>query len=258
MGGIFATGLVRAGWDSSDISLAVRRPERGKELELAMGASWTLDTPAAAVGKDVLVVAVKPKDIRDLLRSIADVVTPEQTVVSIAAGVPLEVFETELEGIPVVRSMPNTPSAVDRGMAAFTVGSNVGSAERERAAAVLGAVGETIELSEDLLDAVTAVSGTGPAYVFLLAESLIEAAIREGLPHHAAEKLVHQTLRGSGELLATSDKSAFRLRGEVTSPGGTTAAAMHVLEEGGFRALVEDAVQSAAQRSRDLGSRASD
>jgi len=102
---------------------------------------------------------------------------------------------------------------------------------------------------------VTAVSGTGPAYVFLLAESLIEAAIREGLPHHAAERLVHQTLRGSGELLATSDKSAFRLRGEVTSPGGTTAAAMHVLEDGGFRALVEDAVQAAAQRSRDLGAR---
>lgn len=258
MGGIFATGLVRAGWDPADISLAVRRPERGKELELAMGASWTLEAREAAAGKDVLVVAVKPKDILELLRSIADVVNPAQTIVSIAAGVPLEVFESELEGIPVVRSMPNTPSAVDRGMAAFTVGSSVGSVERERADAVLGAVGETIELSEDLLDAVTAVSGTGPAYVFLLAESLIEAAIREGLPHHAAEKLVHQTLRGSGELLAMSDKSAFRLRGEVTSPGGTTAAAMHVLEEGGFRALVEDAVQSAAQRSRDLGSRASD
>jgi pyrroline-5-carboxylate reductase len=91
-----------------------------------------------------------------------------------------------------------------------------------------------------------------------LAESLIEAAIREGLPHHAAEKLVHQTLRGSGELLSTSDKSAFRLRGEVTSPGGTTAAAMHVLEEGGFRALIEDAVQSAAQRSRELGEKATE
>ena len=258
MGGIFATGLVRAGWEPSTISLAVRRPERGKELELAMGAGWTLEPAEAAADKDVVVIAVKPKDIPTLLDSVSGVIVESQTVVSIAAGVPLSVFEARLPGVPVVRSMPNTPSAVDRGMTAFTVGSSVGAAERERAASVLGAVGETIELSEDLLDAVTAVSGTGPAYVFLLAEALIEAAIREGLPHHAAEKLVHQTLRGSGELLATSDKSAFRLRGEVTSPGGTTAAAMHVLEEGGFRALVEDAVQSAAQRSRDLGERATD
>lgn len=258
MGGIFAAGLVRAGWDPSDISLAVRRPERGKELELAVGASWTLDAAQAASGKDVVVVAVKPKDVPALLAAVAPTITSSQTVVSIAAGVPLSVFEGSLPEVPVVRAMPNTPSAVDLGMTAFTVGSAVGPGERDQAAAVLGAVGETLELSEDLLDAVTAVSGTGPAYVFLLAEALIEAAIREGLPHHAAEKLVHQTLRGSGELLATSDKSAFRLRGEVTSPGGTTAAAMHVLEEGGFRALVEDAVQSAAQRSRDLGERASD
>ena len=141
-------------------------------------------------------------------------------------------------------------------MTAYTCGTHVDDEHHTRARLVLGSVGETLELSEDLLDAVTAVSGTGPAYVFLLAESLIEAAIREGLPHHAAERLVHQTLRGSGELLATSDKSAFRLRGEVTSPGGTTASAMHVLEDGGFRALVEDAVRAAAQRSRDLGEKA--
>jgi len=169
-----------------------------------------------------------------------------------------DLFEESLENIPVVRAMPNTPSAVDLGMTAYTCGSHVDDDHHARAKLVLGSVGETLELSEDLLDAVTAVSGTGPAYVFLLAESLIEAAIREGLPHHAAERLVHQTLRGSGELLSTSDKSAFRLRGEVTSPGGTTAAAMHVLEDGGFRALVEDAVRAAAQRSRDLGDKASE
>jgi pyrroline-5-carboxylate reductase len=143
-------------------------------------------------------------------------------------------------------------------MTAFTVGADASGDDVERATTMLGAVGETIELSEDLLDAVTAVSGTGPAYLFLLAESMIEAAIREGLPHHAAEKLVHQTLRGAGALLAASDKSAFRLRGEVTSPGGTTAAAMHVLEEGGFRALMEDAIQAAAKRSKDLGKRAAE
>ena len=258
MGGIFAAGLVRAGWEPASISLAVRRPERGRELELTVGAAWTLDAAEAAADHDVIVISVKPKDVPGLLDHVSGTVRPHQTVVSIAAGVPLSVFEKAMPDVPIVRAMPNTPSAVDRGMTAFTVGTSVGPDERDRAAAVLGAVGETIELSEDLLDAVTAVSGTGPAYVFLLAEALIEAAIREGLPHHAAEKLVHQTLRGSGELLATSEKSAFRLRGEVTSPGGTTAAAMHVLEEGGFRALVEDAVQSAANRSRALGERASD
>jgi pyrroline-5-carboxylate reductase len=143
-------------------------------------------------------------------------------------------------------------------MTALAAGSTASQADIAKVTEVLGAVGQTIELSEDLLDAVTAVSGTGPAYVFLLAEALIEAAIREGLPHHAAEKLVHQTIRGSGELLMQADQSAFRLRGQVTSPGGTTAAAMHVLEDGGFRALMEDAVQAAAARSRELGQRAGD
>ena len=177
---------------------------------------------------------------------------------TLAAGVPLAVFEKALPGVPVIRAMPNTPSAVDLGMTAFTVGSEAKEPDIARASKVLGAVGETIQLSEDLLDAVTAVSGTGPAYVFLLAESMIEAAIREGLPHHAAEKLVHQTLWGAGALLAASEKSAFRLRAEVTSPGGTTAAAMHVLEDGGFRALMQDAVQSAARQSRSLGEKASE
>lgn len=141
-------------------------------------------------------------------------------------------------------------------MTAYIGGEHADENSLAAAAAVLGAVGETIELSEDLMDAVTAVSGTGPAYLFLLAEAMTEAAIREGLPHHAAEKLVHQTLRGAGMLLSESEKSAFRLRGEVTSPGGTTAAAMHVLEEGGFRALIENAIRAAAQRSHDLGARA--
>jgi pyrroline-5-carboxylate reductase len=143
--------------------------------------------------------------------------------------------------------------AMDEGMTAYCGGTNADQDALDDAASVLGAVGETIQLSEDLLDAVTAVSGTGPAYVFLLAEAMTEAAIREGLPHHAAERLVHQTMRGSGMLLAGSEKSAFRLRGEVTSPGGTTAAAMHVLEDSGFRALIQDAARAAARRSRELG-----
>lgn len=258
MGEIFAHGLLRAGWEPTDLGLAVRRAERVRDLEYATGSVATLSLAEAAAERDVLIVAVKPKDVPIVLSEIASVVTPDQVVVSIAAGVPISVFEAALPSMPIVRAMPNTPSAVDLGITAYTVGTFAGEEHASRAEAVLGAVGETIEVQEDLLDAVTAVSGTGPAYVFLMAEALIEAAIREGLPHHAAEKLVHQTMRGAGELLSTSDKSAFRLRGEVTSPGGTTAAAMHVLEDGGFRALLENAVRSAADRSRELGEKVSD
>ena len=258
MGEIFASGLLRAGWTTEDISLVARRDARVRELQYSTGVTATMSPGDGARGKDVILIAVKPKDVPTVLLEIAPIVDESQTVISIAAGVPLATFESALPGVPVIRAMPNTPSAVDLGMTAFTVGEHVSGRDVERATAMLGAVGETIELSEDLLDAVTAVSGTGPAYVFLLAESMIEAAIREGLPHHAAEKLVHQTLWGAGALLAASDKSAFRLRGEVTSPGGTTAAAMHVLEDGGFRALMEDAIQAAASRSKDLGKRASE
>ncbi len=253
LGEILARGLRRAGWPTTDLVLAARRPERAREAEKRTGVTTVLDAAAAVRGRDVVVVVVKPKDVPALLEQIDGAVGPDQVLLSLAAGVPLRVFEEALPGIPVVRAMPNTPAAVDRGMTAYCAGAHADETALTRAAAVLGAVGETIRLTEDLLDAVTAVSGTGPAYVFLLAEAMTEAAIREGLPHDAAELLVHQTLRGAGLLLAVSGKSAFRLRGEVTSPGGTTAAAMHVLEEGGFRALMEDAIHAAVERSRELG-----
>lgn len=253
MGTILAEGLLRAGWAVDDIVLAARRPERAQEAEKQTGITTLLDAAAAVTGRDVLVVAVKPKDVEALLEQIGAAVSSEQVLVTLAAGVAIDVFEAALPGTPVVRAMSNTPAAVGEGMTAYCAGTHATDAALRHAADVLGAVGDTIQLSEDLLDAVTAVSGTGPAYMFLLAEALTEAAIREGLPHHAAERLVDQTMRGAGLLLAESEKSAFRLRGEVTSPGGTTAAAMHVLEDGGFRALMEDAVQAAAKRSRELG-----
>lgn len=253
MGEILAEGLLRAGWETDSLTLVARREERAREIERRTGIEATLEPAASADGRDVVVISVKPKDVDTLLGQVRETITSDQVVVSLAAGVPLEVFEAVLDDVAVVRAMPNTPAAVDEGMTAYCAGKHANEDALALADMVLSAVGETIELSEDLLDAVTAVSGTGPAYVFLLAEALTEAAIREGLPHHAAEKLVIQTLRGAGALLSVSEKSAFRLRAEVTSPGGTTAAAMHMLEDGGFRALMERAVQSAAQRSRELG-----
>jgi pyrroline-5-carboxylate reductase len=253
MGEILALGLVRAGWEPGDLIMAARREERAREAEMRTGVATIVDAAEACRGRDVVVIAVKPRDVPLLLDQIASTIEPSSIVISLAAGVPIDVFEESLAESIVVRAMTNTPAAVDLGMTAYCPGTRADGAALDVAREVLAAVGETIELTEDLLDAVTAVSGTGPAYVFLLAEAMTEAAIREGLPHHAAEKLVHQTLKGAGVLLAESQQSAFRLRGQVTSPGGTTAAAMHVLEEGGFRALMEDAVQAATRRSRELG-----
>ncbi len=253
MGEILARGLLRAGWEAADLVMAARRPERAREAEERTGVATLLDPVEAARGRDVVVIAVKPGDVPQLLDQIRSTLGPGQTVISLAAGVPTTAYEKELGDVAVIRAMPNTPAAVDEAMTAYCPGVHAGPEALAVAADVLGAVGETIELQEGLLDAVTAVSGTGPAYVYLLAESLIEAAIREGLPHHAATKLVEQTLRGAGMLLSESHRSPFELRAQVTSPGGTTAAAMHVLQERGFRALVEDAVRAAAQRSRELG-----
>ena len=216
------------------------------------------DNSSATKDADVVVLAVKPQRLDHVLIDLRGSVKTSALVVSIVAGATIEKISSGLDHQVIVRSMPNTPAAVDEGMTAYCGGTHADADALALADMVLAAVGETIKLSEDLLDAVTAVSGTGPAYVFLLAEALTEAAIREGLPHHAAEKLVVQTLRGAGALLSVSDKSAFRLRAEVTSPGGTTAAAMHMLEDGGFRALLERAVRSAAQRSRELGEAALD
>lgn len=257
MGEVLAGGLLRAGWESEELTLAVRREQRRQELEAATGVATTLDPAEASAGRRVLVVAVKPGDVPRLLEQMDGAVSSDQLLVSLAAGVATSVYESALGDVPVVRAMPNTPAQIDAGITALAPGAFADDDDMTLAAEVLGAVGETLVLDEPLFDAVTAVSGTGPAYLFLLAEALVEAAIREGLPWHAAERLVEQTMRGAGMLLAQVDLTPARLRAQVTSPGGTTAAAVHVLEERGFRALVEDAVRAASQRSRELGARAS-
>jgi pyrroline-5-carboxylate reductase len=253
MGEALAGGLVRAGWEPADLILAARREERCREVEERTGVPATLDPAAAVDGRDVLVIAVKPADVPTLVGQIADAVVPGQLVLSMAAGVPTTRFEEAFPGVPVVRAMPNTPAQIDQAITALCGGAHSDEDSLLAAERILGAVGETIRLDEYLLDAVTAVSGTGPAYLFLMAEALVEASLREGLPRHAAERLVRHTMRGAGMLLTAVDDSPEYLRAQVTSPGGTTAAAVHVLEERGFRALVEDAVRAAAARSREMG-----
>ena len=253
MGEALASGLLAAGWATEDVCLCVRRSERGDELARKTGCRVTLDPADAISGRDLIVVSVKPKDVPALLLVLAGKVGSGQTILSLAAGVTTDTYERALGDIPVIRAMPNTPALVRQGVTGVASGRFAGQEHVDLATATLGAVGSVRVMDESFLDAVTAVSGTGPAYVFLLAEALIEAAMREGLPRDIAESLVSQTIRGAGHLLTDTDKSPSELRYQVTSPGGTTAAAVHVLEERGFRALVEDAVRAAAVRSQELG-----
>jgi pyrroline-5-carboxylate reductase len=253
MGEALASGLIAAGWEIGDISLCVRRPERAVELEKSIGAPVTFDIPEAMKGRDVVVIAVKPRDVGVVLEAMSGRLEPRQTVLSLAAGVTTATYEAGLGEVPVVRAMPNTPALVREGVTGIAAGRFADDDHLLAAQEILGAVGSVRVMDENLLDAVTAVSGTGPAYVFLMAEALTEAAMREGLPRDIAESFVNQTIRGAGHLLTDTTKSPAQLRYEVTSPGGTTAAAMHVLEERGFRALIEDAVRAAAIRSGELG-----
>lgn len=253
MGEALVSGLLGAGWAPDEIALAVRRLERGDELAHRTGCRVSLDPLETIAGRDVVVIAVKPRDVGAVLKTIAGNVGESQTLISLAAGVTTQSFESALGAVPVVRAMPNTPALVREGVTGIAPGSHAGTKHLDVATEILGAVGTVRVMEETLMDAVTAVSGTGPAYVFLLAEALTEAAMREGLPRDVAESFVHQTIRGAGHLLTQTSKSPARLRHEVTSPGGTTAAAVHVLEEKGFRAIVEDAVRAAAERARELG-----
>lgn len=253
LGEILAGGLLRAGWAPEALSLAARREERCVELTERLGVMCHLNPIAAMAGKGVVVIAVKPKDVPVLLGQIQGGLEDGQLVLSLAAGVPASVFEKALGDVPVVRAMPNTPALVAEAVTAYAPGRHVTEESLKEAASVMEAVGKTVQLEEQLMDAVTAVSGTGPAYLYLLAEALTDAAIREGLPRHAAQLLVDQTLKGTGALLAETELSPIKLRAQVTSPGGTTAAAVHVLEQSGFRAAVKDAVRAAAQRSREMG-----
>jgi pyrroline-5-carboxylate reductase len=256
MGTALFSGLRRAGWAAGDLSLCVRREDRAAELAKHSRSHITLDPIEAIEDRDVVVVAVKPRDVPAILAQLKMRVGKKQMILSLAAGVTTLAYETSLGAVAVVRAMPNTPALVGEGVTGIASGAYATDEHVKRATEILGAVGSVTVMDEGLLDAVTAVSGTGPAYVFLMAEALTEAAVREGLPRDIAETFVHQTIKGAGHLLTDTDTTPAELRSQVTSPGGTTAAAIHVLEDRGFRALLEDAVRAAARRAAELGEQA--
>lgn len=254
MGEALLGGLIDAGFEPDELAVADVDPERRRVLEDRFPGVRVVPTPAWAVADaDVVVVAVKPGDVPGVLASSLTSLRDDALVVSIAAGVTLRDLEAAAPGRAVVRAMPNTPALVRRGAAAIAAGSLAGDTHLATAERLLGAVGVVVRVPEALLDAVTGLSGSGPAYVFLFAEALIEAGVLVGLPRQTATALAIETLIGSATLLAEGSETAEALRAAVTSPGGTTAAGLFALEQHGFRAAVLDAVAAAARRSAELG-----
>lgn len=201
---------------------------------------------------DAIILAVKPGDMPDVLRDIARHARPRHLVISVAAGIPLEMIEHYMEGVPVARAMPNTSTAVGASATATCLGRWTNEAHLATVRGIFEAVGSVVEVPESLFDAVTGLSGSGPAYVYLLAEALLEAGVRAGLSRDIALALVSQTMLGAGKMLVETGEDPATLRDRVTSPGGTTMAGLQALEEGKFQAAVWEAVARAARRAGEL------
>ncbi|MFG1815977.1 pyrroline-5-carboxylate reductase [Kribbella sp. NPDC049174] len=252
MGETLLSGLIRAGRRPEELLITERREERAAELRERYGVDVVSNLDAAAKA-DTLVLVVKPQDMGDLLSEIAPAVRASQTVVSMAAGVTTGFIESRLpEGVAVVRVMPNTPALVDEGMAAISRGAHCDESHLELAESLLAATGRVIRVPEKQQDAVTAISGSGPAYLFFVVEAMIEAGVHMGLPRGTATELVVQTVVGSAKLLRETGEHPTVLRERVTSPGGTTAAAIRELEDHKVRAAFLSAIEAARNRSRAL------
>lgn len=250
MGEALVVGLLNGGWARPD-EMVVVEPVVERRDQLAVRFPG-LGLSATAVGADGAVLAVKPGDAEAACRDIAS--AGAARVLSIAAGVTTARIQEWLDSeVPVVRAMPNTPALVGAGAAAIAPGATAGDADLDWAQGILGAVGVVQRVSESALDAVTGLSGSGPAYIFLMTEALIEAGVLNGLSRSTATVLVIQTLIGSARLLAESGDTPETLRAAVTSPGGTTAAGLRILENHAVRSAFLEAVTAATERSRELG-----
>ena len=254
IGEALLTGLLSSGWRSAgEITASTRREERAQELRDRHGVAVSLSNAETARGAALVVVAVKPQDIETLLGEIGPLIQPDQTVLSIAAAIPTAAIERHLgSGVPVVRAMPNTPAVVHEGMAGVCAGAHAGEEHLTLAEEALRHLGAVVRVSEPYMDAVTAVSGSGPAYFALLAEAMIEAGILLGLSREISTQLVVQTMLGTAKQLRDLKLHPVELREMVTSPGGTTIAAIRELEQAGVRAAFLNAIQAAMDRSREL------
>jgi pyrroline-5-carboxylate reductase len=256
LGEALLSGLLSSGWRTpAEIVVTDVRAERLADLAERYDVATSLVNEEAVHGARVIVVAVKPQDFATLLTQIGTILTPGQVVLSVAAGITTATIEGGISArVPVVRAMPNLPATVHEGMAGIAAGRHAGEEHLALAHDVLAHVGRVVRVSEPLLDAVTAISGSGPAYFALLAESMIEAGLLLGLSREISTQLVVQTMLGTAHMLRDEKMHPVELREMVTSPGGTTIRAIHELESAGVRAAFLDAIQAAHDRSRELAS----
>lgn len=253
MGHALASGLLRSGWiEPDELAIAEKKDAMREELHHRFEGAEITDRPVKA---NSAVLAVKPDDVAEACAALVETGIPR--VVSIVAGVSIAALERRLgPGVVVLRAMPNMPAVVGASASALAGGSSAGEEDYAWAEAVLSSFGVVARVAEPLLDVVTGLSGSGPAYVFLLAEALVEAGVAEGLDWEVSRLLAYQTLLGSARVLSELGEPAEELRSRVTSPGGTTAAGLRELERCGFRSAVMGAVAAAARRAEELGRRA--
>jgi pyrroline-5-carboxylate reductase len=253
IGEALLSGLLSAGSTAAELVFTERHPERAAELTERLGVA-AVEVAAAAAHAELIVVAVKPQDIAPVLAELAPVLKPGTLVVSLCAGLPTALFEGALpEGTPVVRVMPNTPMLVGEAMSAISPGSHASAEHLATVEKMLGSVGRVVHLPESQQDAVTALSGSGPAYFFYLVEAMIDAGILLGLPRAVAADLIVQSAYGAAVMMRESGDHPVILREAVTSPGGTTIAAVRELERHGVRAALMAAIEAAHARSVELG-----
>jgi pyrroline-5-carboxylate reductase len=254
MGSALLAGLIRSGRDAADLLITGRNTERAEELAARYGVRL-MGNVDAAVGADTLVLVVKPQDMGGLLDEISDHVRPGALVVSLAAGITTGFLEEHLpSGTAVVRVMPNTPALVDEGMSAISPGKHCDEVHLSEAEELLRSCGRVLRIPEKHLDAVTAISGSGPAYIFYVVEAMIEAGVLLGMPRATSTDLVVQTLYGAATMLKETGQHPTVLREQVSSPGGTTMAAVRQLDNHKVRAAFVTAMEAAAQRSKELAS----
>ena len=238
-------------YSPADIIATDVRPERLKEIAADCKIETTSDNQEAVERVDLVILAIKPQIINGVLEEITPK-TEKKLIVSIAAGVRLEKIEAILPKARLIRVMPNTPALIGCGISAISCGKVVTKQDEERALAIFGALGDVVKVEEKLMDAVCAVSGSGPAYIFLIIESLIAAGVKMGLSYDLAKRLVLTTVEGSAKLVKETGKHPAELKDQVTSPGGTTAAALYVMEEEGLRGIIQKAVLAAEKRAKEI------
>lgn len=248
-------GLLRQGLIAPERMVAAGpRPERGQMLAEQYGVQWTTNNREAVGECDVVILSVKPQIMPHILPELRGAIGAHALVLSIAAGIPIHVISDGLDHAAVVRAMPNTPAQIGEGITVWTATPQVTDAQLQQTESILGALGEVVRVDdENYLDMATALSGTGPAYVLLFMEAMIDAGVHLGFSRRIAQKLVLQTMRGTVEYARQSPRHPSTLRNEVTSPGGTSAEALYHMEKGGLRTVVSRAIWAAYQRSVALG-----